>query len=48
MTYGGWIIMLVSTLSVSSLFIWCIWKVLTTKGEDEHIHGFEIDTPDKE
>ena len=46
MTLGGWIIMLVSTLSVTGLFVWCIWKVLTTEGEDEKVHGFEIETPD--
>lgn len=48
MTIGGWIIMLTSTLSVTVLFIWCIWKVLTTEGEDEKVHGFEAETPDKE
>ncbi len=48
MTLGGWIIMLVSTLSVSSLFVWCIWKVLTTEGEEDKMHGFEIDPPDKD
>ena len=47
MTIGGWIIMLISTLSVASLFSWCIWKVLTTEGEEEKLHGFEIETPDK-
>lgn len=48
MTLGGWIIMLVSTLSVSSLFAWCIWKVLTTEGEEEKMHGFEGKTPDNQ
>lgn len=48
MTIGGWIIMLVSTLSVTSLFGWCLWKVLTTEDESERLHGFEIDTPDKD
>lgn len=48
MTTGGWIIMLTSTLSVTTLFAWCIWKVLTTEGEEDKMHGFEIETPDKE
>ena len=48
MTAGGWIIMLVSTLSVAFLFSWCIWKVFTTEDEEDKMHGFEIETPDKE
>lgn len=47
MNAGGWIIMLVSVGSVTSLFLWCIWKVLTTPGEEKHLHGFEIETPDE-
>lgn len=47
MTLGGWLIMLVSVGSVTILFIWCIWKVLTTPGETEHMHGFEFETPDE-
>lgn len=47
MTLGGTIIMLLSIGSVTGLFSWCIWKVLSTEGEEEKVHGFEIDTPDK-
>lgn len=46
MNAGGWLVMLVSVGSVTALFIWCIWKVLTTKGETDHLHGFEVDPPD--
>jgi len=46
MSLGGWIVMISSVGGVTWLLIWCIWKVLTTKGETEHIHGFEVDTPD--
>ncbi len=46
MTLGGWIIMLVSVGTVSTLFTWCIYKVLTTEGEEEKLHGFEAETPD--
>lgn len=47
MTLGGWIIMIISVGSVTSLFTWCIHKVLTTpEEEDEKIHGFEIEPPD--
>ncbi|WP_281384124.1 hypothetical protein [Pelagicoccus albus] len=38
--------MLISTLTVTGTFVWCIWKVLTTDGEDEKVHGFEMETPD--
>jgi len=48
MTLGGWIIMLCSVGGVTGLFIWCTYKVLTTEGEDEKLHGFEIDPPDKD
>ncbi len=47
MTLGGWIIMLLSTGSVTALFLWCLWKVLTTPGETEKLHGFEFETPDE-
>ena len=48
MTLGGWIIMLISVSSVTSLFCWCIYKVLSTQEEEEKIHGFEIEAPDTE
>ncbi len=48
MTLGGWIIMISSVGSVSILFVWCVFKVLTTPEDDEKLHGFEIETPDVE
>ena len=48
MTLGGWIIMLFSVGCVTTLFRWCIYKVLTTPEEEEKMHGFEIETPDTE
>jgi hypothetical protein len=48
MTTGGWIVMLVSVGTVCSLLAWCLFKVLTTPGETEHLHGFEQDPPDVE
>jgi len=30
MTLGGWIVMLLSVISVTVVFLWCLWKVLTT------------------
>jgi len=46
MSLGGWLVMLFSVGGVTALFSWCLWKVLTTKGESEHIHGFEVEPPD--
>ncbi|MBC2601354.1 hypothetical protein [Puniceicoccus vermicola] len=48
MSPGGWIVLLASVGGVTALFIWCIWKVLTTKGETEHMHGFEVEPSDVE
>jgi heme/copper-type cytochrome/quinol oxidase subunit 2 len=47
MTTSGWIIMILSVGIVTVLFVWCIWKVLTTPGEEEKMHGFEFETPDE-
>lgn len=47
MTTDGWIIMLISVGTVTALFAWCLWKVLTTPGESEHMRGFGAEkTPD--
>jgi hypothetical protein len=47
MNIGGWLIMLLSVGTVSLLFAWCIYKVLSTPGEADRLHGFEIETPDE-
>ncbi len=47
MTAGGWIILLVSVSLVTSLFIWCVYKVFSIPGETEHLHGVEFQTPDE-
>jgi len=46
MTPGGWFVMLLSVGSVSALFLWCLWKVLRTPGEQDKLHGFSFETPD--
>lgn len=46
MNLGGWIIMGLSTGGVTILFLWCIYKILSTPEESEHLHGFEGDTGD--
>jgi hypothetical protein len=49
MTTGGWITMTLSVGFVLSLFGWCIFKVLTSKGSSDSLHGLDdIDTKDVE
>ncbi len=48
MSLGGWLILSGSVGGVSTLFLWCIWKVLTASGEAGRLHGFEREPPDKE
>ena len=48
MTASGWFIMILSVSSVSLLLAWCIYKVMSTPGGTEHIHGFEQKTPDNQ
>jgi len=48
MTAGGWLILVLSVGSVVILFVWCIYKVLTTPNETEKLHGFDSQTPDRE
>jgi len=48
MTPGGWIVMLISVGAVTTLFVWCIVKVLTTPSETKKMHGFDAHTPDEE
>jgi hypothetical protein len=47
MTFGGWIVMIISVGAVTILFGWCIYKVLTAPNECDNVHGFELDTPDR-
>jgi hypothetical protein len=48
MTLGGWLIMLTSVGAVTTLFAWCVTKVLTTPGETKKLHGTDRPTPDEE
>lgn len=47
MTIGGWIVMIVSVLTSSALFGWCVWRVLRTPEAGNTMHGFEFETPDE-
>ncbi len=47
MTAGGWFVMFVSVGGVLALFLWCLWKVLTTPRDNGDLHGAAgLDTPD--
>lgn len=46
MTLSGLLVMLLSVSTVTSLFIWCVFKVLTTPQETEKVHAVELHTPD--
>ena len=48
MTLGGWLILVPSVGTVVGLFVWCIYKVLSTPSETEKLHGFDTHTPDEE
>ncbi len=44
---SGLFIMLVSVGTVTVLFAWCIWKVLTQPAvEMDHLHAADLHTPD--
>jgi hypothetical protein len=46
MTTSGLLVMLLSVGTVTVLFGWCVFKVLTTPNETEKVHGVEFETPD--
>lgn len=49
MTPGGWTIMVLSVGFVTALLAWCIWKVLTIPGSEQHLHSqADIQTPDRD
>lgn len=49
MTIGGWIILLGSVGFMTGLLVWCIVRVLSTPGSEEHLHSqVDIDPHDQE
>lgn len=48
MTISGWIIMISSISAVTYLMGWCIYKVLKTPGETDHLRGIDTHTPDQD
>ncbi len=44
MTFGGWLTFILSAGSVTVLFGWCLWRVITSKRgvEDESSEGIDI------
>ena len=46
---AGLFVMIASVGTVTVLFAWCVWQVLTQPAaEAEHLHGTECETPDVE
>jgi multisubunit Na+/H+ antiporter MnhF subunit len=49
MTPGGWITLILSVGFVTSLFLWCIARILTGKQSIDRLHGLEdINTRDQD
>lgn len=49
MNPGGWIVMLLAVGGVVGFFAWCLFKVITTRESDKHIHSpVDIDPHDRE
>ena len=47
MSTAGLLIMIVSVGIVTSLFSWCLFKVLTSpSGDSEKLHGADLHSPD--
>ncbi len=47
MTAAGWTVFLVAVLGMTSLLIWCVFKVVSTPGSEDHLHSpADIDTHD--
>lgn len=46
MTFGGWITFALSTGSVTLLFVWCLWRVLSKKDSSDTSTAFDILEPE--
>jgi hypothetical protein len=47
LTPGGWLIMFLSIGCVTTLFGWCLYRVLSgPRSAAGHLHGMNIETPD--
>jgi hypothetical protein len=46
MTTAGWVIMLSSVGTVTLLFVWCLYRVLTHTPPPESLHGIDDIIPD--
>ena len=47
MTTAGWIVMIVAIGGMTGMLIWCVYKVVSTPGSEEHLHSpMDIDTRD--
>ena len=48
MTTGGWIIMLVSVATVTTLFAWCLLKVLRNPSGTAPVGELDSEEPERE
>jgi hypothetical protein len=49
MTPSGWIVMTLACGCITTLTVWCIYRVLATPGSTKHLHSqADIETPDIE
>jgi len=47
MTAAGWTVFLVAVFGMTGLLIWCVFKVVSTPGSEDHLHSpADIDTHD--
>jgi multisubunit Na+/H+ antiporter MnhF subunit len=46
MTTSGLLVMLLSVSTVTLLFSWCVYRVLTTPSDPENVRGMDLHTPD--
>lgn len=47
MTLAGWMVMGFAVTGMTTLLVWCVWKVISTPGSTEHLHSpADIDPED--
>ena len=46
MNAAGWVVMILSVGGMTSFFVWCVYRVLSTPGSTEHLHSQRDIPPD--
>lgn len=48
MSVGGWILLIISCGTITSLVLFCYWRILTAPHPEEEVHApLDIDTRDE-